>query len=65
MIKLLRFIWGQWPQKKTRYEYVKSIFDNDVEAVCNVDISQNEKKELEIEGVKHYCDEKDLNNFPS
>ena len=63
-IKVFRFILEQYPEK-TGYEYGKSIFNTDIEAVCNVDISQNINIEFEIEGVKYYLDENDLNDPPS
>ena len=44
--------------EKTRYEYSKSIFDNDIE---NVDISQHIDREFRIEEIKYHIEEKDLN----
>ena len=44
-------------------EYGKSIFDTDVEAICNLDISQGLGKEFEVKGMKYYLDEEDLNDL--
>ena len=46
-------------------EYGKCIFNNNVQAICNADISQNVNKEFKIEVLKYHTDKRDLNGFPS
>ena len=48
---------------KPGHEYDKSIFNSDLELVCNVDTSQNAGQGFEIEGVKYQLDKEDLDDL--
>ena len=49
--------------EKPGYEYGKSIFDTDENAVCSVDSNQNVNDEFEIDKIKYCLNGKDLTNL--
>ena len=46
-------------------EYGKSIFDSELDMVCDINISQSSNRAFEIKGVIYLIDEKDLDDIPS
>ena len=49
--------------EKPGHGYGKSIFDYNLETVCNVDFSYNAEKDFEIEGLKYHLNKKDLDDL--
>ena len=48
--------------EKAWHEYGKSIFNSDLEVVCNADTSQNANQDFQIDSTKYQLDMKDLDD---
>ena len=51
--------------EESGYEYRKSIFDTDENAVCSIDSDQNVNNKFEIDGIEYCLNGKDFADFKS
>ena len=56
-------IYEDYDPEKPGHEYGKSIFNSDLETVCNVDTSHDANQDFTVDSVKYQLDEKDLDDL--